>query len=61
MLRPYWLDLEELDLIGQSQHPLNERRLQGLPYAQEVAYDLSHPTTSAPASLSPTPLGHESQ
>jgi hypothetical protein len=40
---PPWLDLEELDLVGQSRHPLNERRLQDAPYAQEVAYYLAHP------------------
>jgi hypothetical protein len=43
-----WLDLEELDLSGQSCHPLNARRLQDSPYAREVAFFVAHPHTRPP-------------
>jgi hypothetical protein len=52
-----WLDLEELDLIGQSQHPLNERRLQDSPYAQEVAFYLKHPDARPPRAYRQHPQG----
>jgi hypothetical protein len=54
---PPWLDLEELDIIGQSRHPLNERRLQDSPYAQEVAYYLAHPHTRPPRAYRQHPQG----
>jgi len=52
-----WLDLEELEIIGQSRHPLNERRLQDSPYAQEVAYFVTHPTTRPPRAYRQHPQG----
>ena len=52
-----WLDLEELDIIGQSRHPLNARRLQDSPYAQEVAYFVTHPTTRPPRAYRQHPQG----
>jgi hypothetical protein len=54
---PPWLDLEELDLIGQSRHPLNERRLQDSPYAQEVDYYLKHPDARPPRAYRQHPQG----
>jgi hypothetical protein len=54
---PPWLDLEELDLIGQSRHPLNARRLQDSPYAQEVAYYLKHPDARPPRAYRQHPQG----
>ena len=54
---PPWLDLEELDLIGQSRHPLNERRLKGSPFAQEVAYYLAHPDARPPRAYRQHPHG----
>jgi hypothetical protein len=38
-----WLDLEELDIIAQARHPLNDRRLQDSAYAREVEFFLKHP------------------
>jgi hypothetical protein len=52
-----WLDPEELDLIGQNRHPLNARRLQDSPYAQEVAFYVAHPHTRPPRAYRQHPQG----